>query len=171
MKVMVIGSGGREHALVWKISQSKRVDKIYAAPGNPGMKDLVEMVDIKASNTVELADFAQKESIDLTVVGPEIPLSLGIVDEFKLRNLNIFGPTQKAAFIESSKSFAKEFMKKNNIPTAAYQVFDSPMEAIDFIKTSSFPLVIKADGLAGGKGVFICKDLKEAEACIRIIML
>ena len=171
MKVLVIGSGGREHALVWKISQSKRVSRIYAAPGNPGMKDLVELVDIKASNMVELADFAQAESIDLTVVGPEIPLSLGIVDEFKQRNLKIFGPTQKAATIESSKSFAKEFMKKNNIPTAAYQVFDSSFEAISFIRSSSFPLVVKADGLAGGKGVFICNNIKEAEDAIRVLML
>jgi len=117
---MVVGSGGREHALVWKISQSKRVKKIYALPGNAGMQDLAELVNIKPSSIIEAADFAQKEKVDLTVIGPEIPLSLGIVDEFKKRNLKIFGPTQKAATIESSKSYAKEFMKKNNIPTAEF---------------------------------------------------
>jgi phosphoribosylamine--glycine ligase len=171
MKVLVIGSGGREHALVWKISQSKRVEKIFAAPGGPGMKNLAQLVDIKSSNIVELADFAQEENIDLTVVGPEVSLSLGIVDEFKKRNLKIFGPTQKAATIETSKAFAKDFMKKNGIPTAAYQVFDSAMGAINYIKTAKFPLVVKADGLAGGKGVFICKTIGDAEDSIRIIML
>lgn len=171
MKVLVVGSGGREHALVWKISQSKRVSNIYAAPGNGGMKDLAELVDIKASNTVELADFAQEEGIDLTVVGPEMSLALGIVDEFKRRNLKIYGPTQKAVTIESSKAFAKEFMKKHGIPTAPFQVFDSSMEAINYIRSAAFPLVVKADGLASGKGVFVCKDIKEAEDSIRVIML
>jgi phosphoribosylamine--glycine ligase len=171
MKVLVIGSGGREHALVWKISQSKRVDKIYAAPGNPGMKDLVELVDIKDSNIVELADFAQEEKIDLTVVGPEMSLALGVVDEFKKRNLKIFGPTQKAATIESSKAFSKDFMKKNGIPTADYQIFDTAIEAINYIKTAKFPLVVKADGLAAGKGVFVCDSVQDAQDSIRIIML
>jgi phosphoribosylamine--glycine ligase len=171
MKVMVIGSGGREHALVWKISQSKRVDKIYAAPGNPGMKDLAEPVDIEASNTIELADFAQEENIDLTVVGPEMSLALGVVDEFRKRNLKIFGPTQKAADIEASKAFAKDFMKKNGIPTAEYKVFDSSIEAINYIKSATFPLVIKADGLAAGKGVFICQNIDDAQDSVRIIML
>jgi phosphoribosylamine--glycine ligase len=171
MKVLVVGSGGREHALVWKISQSKRVDIIYAAPGNGGMKDLARLVDIKASNTVELADFAQEEGIDLTVVGPEMSLALGIVDEFRRRNLKIYGPSQKAVSIESSKAFAKEFMKKHGIPTAPFHVFDSSMEAISYIRSAAFPLVVKADGLAGGKGVFVCKDIKEAEDSIRVIML
>jgi phosphoribosylamine---glycine ligase len=171
MKVLVVGSGGREHAIVWKLSQSKRVSKIYAAPGNGGMKNLAELVDIKASNIVELADFAQEEAVDLTVVGPEMSLALGIVDEFKKRNLKIFGPTQKAASIESSKAFAKDFMKKNNIPTATFEVFDTSIEAINHIRSATFPLVIKADGLAGGKGVFICKNVGEAEESIRVIML
>jgi phosphoribosylamine--glycine ligase len=171
MKVLVVGSGGREHALVWKISQSKRVSNIYAAPGNGGMKDLAELVDIKASNTVELADFAQEQGIDLTVVGPEMSLALGIVDEFRRRNLKVYGPTQKAISIESSKAFAKEFMKKHGIPTAPFQVFDSSMEAINYLRSAAYPLVVKADGLAGGKGVFICKDIKEAEESIRVIML
>jgi len=171
MKVLVVGSGGREHALVWKLSQSRRVEKIYAAPGNGGMKDLAETVNIKESNTVELAVFAQKEKIDLTVVGPEMSLALGIVDEFSKKNLKIFGPNQRASVIESSKAFAKEFMKKNNIPTAGFNVFDSAIGAINHIKTAPFPLVIKADGLAGGKGVFICQNLRQAEESIRIIML
>jgi phosphoribosylamine--glycine ligase len=171
MKVLVVGSGGREHALVWKISQSKRVSNIYAAPGNGGMKDLAQLVDIKASNTVELADFAQEQGVDLTVVGPEMSLALGIVDEFRRRNLKIYGPTQKAVTIESSKAFTKEFMKKHGIPTAPFQVFDSSIEAINYIRSAAFPLVVKADGLAGGKGVFICKDIKEAEDSIRVIML
>ncbi len=171
MKILVVGSGGREHALVWKISQSKRVRKIFAAPGNAGMKDLATIADIKESNNIELADFAQEEQIDFTVVGPEIPLSLGIVDEFHRRNLKIYGPTQKAATIESSKAFAKFFMKKNNIPTAPFQVFDSSLEAIQYIRSARFPLVVKADGLAAGKGVFVCKDIKEAEESIRVIML
>jgi phosphoribosylamine--glycine ligase len=171
MKVLVVGSGGREHALVWKISQSKRVKNIYAAPGNGGMKDLAELVDIKASNTIGLADFAQEKGIDLTVVGPEMSLALGIVDEFKRRNLKIYGPSQKAVTIESSKAFAKEFMRKHGIPTAPFQVFDSSMEAIIYIRSAAFPLVVKADGLASGKGVFVCKNIKEAEDSIRVIML
>lgn len=173
MKVLVIGSGGREHALVWKISQSKKVDKMYALPGNPGMKKLATLVDIKSSNIIEIADFAQEESIDLTVVGPELPLSLGIVDEFNRRNLKIFGPTQKAAMIESSKSFAKEFMKKNRIPTADFNVYNYSIDAINHIKhikNNNYPVVIKADGLAAGKGVFVCNNENEAEESINIIM-
>ena len=171
MKVMVIGSGGREHALVWKISQSKRVDKIYAIPGNAGMKDLAETIDIKASNIIKIADFAQQEKIDLTVVGPEMVLSLGVVDEFDKRNLKIFGPSQKAASIESSKSFAKEFMRKNNIPTAEFKIFNTSAEAINYLKKATFPVVVKTDGLAGGKGVFICSNGDEAEDSIKTIML
>jgi phosphoribosylamine---glycine ligase len=171
MKILVVGSGGREHALVWKLSQSRRVEKIYAAPGNGGMKDLAETVNIKESNTVELAEFAQREKIDLTVIGPEMSLALGIVDEFNKKNLKVFGPSQRASTIESSKAFAKDFMKKNNIPTAGFNVFDSAIGAINHIKTAPFPLVIKADGLAGGKGVFICQNLRQAEESIRVIML
>ncbi len=171
MKVLVIGSGGREHALIWKISQSRRVEKIYALPGNCGIKELAEIVDVDASNIIEIADFAQKEKIHLTVVGPELPLSLGIVDEFNKRNLKIFGPTQKAAQIESSKVFAKEFMKKNKIPTADFKIFNSAMNAVNYLKSAKFPVVIKTDGLAGGKGVFICKNIKEAEESVRTILL
>ena len=171
MKILVVGSGGREHALVWKISQSRRVDEIYAAPGNAGIRDLATIVDIKASNFIELADFAQEKDIDLTVVGPEMPLSLGIVDEFNKRNLKIFGPTQKAAILESSKSFAKEFMQKTGIPTAPFKVFISPNEALEYLKASSFPQVIKADGLAGGKGVFICNNISESIEVLKMIMI
>jgi phosphoribosylamine--glycine ligase len=171
MKILIVGSGGREHALVWKISQSKRVSKIFAAPGNPGMNNLVESVDIKPSNIIELADFAKEEKIDLTVVGPEQPLALGIVDEFNSRNLKIFGPTQKAAMIETSKSFAKEFMHKNNIPTPAFKIINSAADAQDYFRTASFPMVIKADGLAAGKGVHICRKKEEAEDGIKEIML
>ncbi|MEI6613419.1 MAG: phosphoribosylamine--glycine ligase [Chrysiogenales bacterium] len=171
MKILIVGSGGREHALVWKISQSKRVSKIFAAPGNPGMSNLAESVDIKPSNIIELADFAREEKIDLTVVGPEQPLGLGIVDEFNSRNLKIFGPTQKAAMIETSKSFAKEFMRKNNIPTPAFKIINSAVDALEYFKTAAFPLVIKVDGLAAGKGVYICQKKEEAEAGIKEIML
>ncbi len=171
MKILVIGSGGREHALIWKISQSKRVDKIYALPGNGGIRDLAEIVEIDSSNIIEIADFVQDKKIHLTIVGPELPLSLGLVDEFNRRNLKIFGPTQKASIIESSKAFAKEFMKKNNIPTAGFNIFSSAMEAVNYIKTCDFPVVIKTDGLAAGKGVFICEDIKSAENSIRTILL
>jgi phosphoribosylamine--glycine ligase len=171
MKILIIGSGGREHALVWKISQSKRVNKIFAAPGNPGMAHLAELVDIKASSIIELADFAQEEKIDLTVVGPEQPLALGIVDEFNSRNIKIFGPTQKAAMIETSKSFAKEFMRKNNIPTPDFKVIRSASEAMEYLPKAQFPLVIKADGLAAGKGVYICRKKQEAEEAVQEVML
>jgi phosphoribosylamine--glycine ligase len=171
MKILIVGSGGREHALVWKISQSKRVNKIFAAPGNPGMTQLAERVDIKPTSIIELADFAQEEKIDLTVVGPEQPLALGIVDEFNNRNLRIFGPTQKAAMIETSKSFAKEFMRKNNIPTSEFKVFASAAEALDHLNKAAYPLVIKADGLAAGKGVYICRKKDEAAEAINEVML
>ena len=171
MKILIVGSGGREHALIWKISQSKRVDKVFAAPGNPGIGSLAENVDIKSTSIIELADFAQEEKIDLTVVGPEQPLGLGIVDEFNSRNLKIFGPTQKAAMIETSKSFAKEFMQKNNIPTAAFKVFNSAVDALEHLRKAALPLVVKADGLAAGKGVYICQKKEEAEVGIKEIML
>ncbi len=171
MKVLVVGSGGREHALVWKIAQSRRVERVFVAPGNAGMKDLAEIIDIKATSIIELADFAKEEGIDLTVIGAEQPLALGIVDEFSGRNLKVFGPTQKAAMIESSKSFAKELMRKNNIPTADFAVFSSSIEALSHLDRARFPLVVKTDGLAAGKGVMICQNRSEAEDAIREIML
>ena len=162
MKVLIIGSGGREHALIWKIAQSPKVSQIYCAPGNAGISQLARCVDIDANNIDKLADFAQKEKIDLTVVGPELPLSRGIVNEFNKQNLRIFGPSKEATEIESSKVFSKYLMKKYNIPTANYEVFQNIEEAFDYIKKQIFPLVIKADGLAAGKGVFIIKNLDQA---------
>lgn len=171
MKVFVVGGGGREHALAWKLSQSPLVKKIYAAPGNAGISKLAECVNIQAEDLVGLADFAEKNSIDLTVVGPELPLTLGIVDEFERRNLRIFGPNRKASIIEESKAFAKEFMQKYHIPTAPFKIFNQKEEALKFIEESHFPLVIKADGLAFGKGAIVAEDLSSAKEAIRKIMV
>jgi phosphoribosylamine--glycine ligase len=170
MKVLVIGSGGREHALVWKINQSPKVSKIYCAPGNAGISQLAQCINIGPDKIMELADFAQKTKIDLTVVGPELSLSLGIVDEFTKRELKIFGPTKIAAEIESSKAFSKYMMKKYNIPTADYSTFTDNKEALAYIKKRQFPLVLKADGLAAGKGVFIVYNIKEAETSLDSLM-
>ena len=170
MKVLVIGSGGREHALVWKIAQSPKVSQIYCAPGNAGISKLAQCINIDADNIAKLVDFAQKEKIDLTVVGPELALSKGIVDEFNRKGLRIFGPSKKATEIESSKVFSKYLMKKYNIPTANYQVFQNNEAALDYIKQQTFPLVIKADGLAAGKGVFIVKDLVQARDALDALM-
>ena len=149
MKVLVIGGGGREHALAWKIAQSPLVKKVFACPGNPGMKDIAEIV--KIDGIEKIAEFALNEKIDLTVVGPEVYLAEGIVDVFKEKGLRIFGPTQKAAQIEASKAFAKDLMQKYNIPTAYYKVCENINDAKEYIKEKSAPIVIKADGLAAGK--------------------
>ena len=170
MKLLVIGSGGREHALIWKIAQSPKVSQIYCAPGNAGISQLARCVDIDANNIDKLADFAQKEKIDLTVVGPELPLSRGIVNEFNKQGLRIFGPSKEATEIESSKVFSKYLMKKYNISTANYEVFQNSEEAFDYIKQQTFPLVIKADGLAAGKGVFIIKNLDQAGDALNTLM-
>ncbi len=170
MKVLIIGSGGREHALVWKIKDSPCVDKIYALPGNGGISKLAEIVKIDICDIEKMADFAENEKIDLTVVGPEGPLVAGIVDVFQKRGLKIFGPTQEAARLEGSKVFAKRFMKEFGIPTAGFEVFCDYAQANEFIKNSNFPLVIKADGLCAGKGVFIVKDLSQAEEALSKIM-
>ncbi|MBU4562993.1 phosphoribosylamine--glycine ligase [bacterium] len=170
MKVLLIGSGGREHTLVWKIIQSPKVSQIYCAPSNAGISQLARCVDIDANNIDKLADFAQKENIDLTVVGPELPLSKGIVNEFNKQGLRIFGPSKEATEIESSKVFSKHLMKKYNIPTANYEVFQNSEEAFDYIKQQTFPLVIKADGLAAGKGVFIVKNLNQAGDALNTLM-
>jgi len=162
MKVLVIGSGGREHALCWKIAQSERVDKIYCAPGNGGTSLVAENVDIKVNDIEGLLNFAIDNSIDLTVVGPEDPLAMGIVDRFEERGLKIFGPNEQCAQLERSKSFAKQFMKKYKIPTANYMTFDNFDEAIVGLDDFSYPLVIKADGLCLGKGVEICNTREEA---------
>ncbi len=170
MNVLVIGSGGREHTLVWKLKQSRKVDKIFCAPGNGGIAALARCVNIKVDNTKSLIEFAQRNKCDLTVVGPEQPLAAGIVDEFHRRKLRIFGPDRKAARLESSKVFAKEFMKQHHIPTAPFCVFQTSAEAIGFCKSAEFPLVVKADGLAAGKGVIVAKNLKEATIAIEMMM-
>jgi phosphoribosylamine--glycine ligase len=162
MKVLVVGSGAREHALVYKISQSKLVKKIFCAPGNGGIADQAECVDIKADDIRGLLDFAKKENVDLTVVGPEAALVAGIVDEFSRNKLKIFGPVKSAAALESSKIFAKELMQRHNIATAGFKIFDNINEAKNYIYASKPPLVIKADGLAQGKGVFVCDSIEEA---------
>jgi phosphoribosylamine--glycine ligase len=164
MRVLVVGSGGREHALAWKLKQSPLITELYCAPGNPGMATLGDCVDIDPSDIVELADFAEKLSISLTVVGPELPLILGLADEFQRRGLPVFGPTRTAAELEGSKAFAKEFMRRNDIPTARFQVVSSVQEAKSLIKSEELglPLVVKADGLAGGKGVTIAASTGDA---------
>ena len=166
MKVLVIGSGGREHALVWKIAQSPLVTKVFCAPGNPGIAELAENVAIKVDDLPGLLAFAQKEQIGLTVVGPELPLSLGIVDLFEDHGLTVFGARKNAAIIEASKAFSKDLMKKYQVPTAAYEVFSEIEPAIAFLDTLGLPVVVKADGLAAGKGVIIAQTREEAIAAV-----
>jgi phosphoribosylamine--glycine ligase len=171
MNILVIGSGGREHALVWKINQSPLVKKIYCAPGNPGTAGLAENVGIGVNDFKALADFAVRSKIDLTVVGPEDPLVNGIVDYFLKRGLNIFGPRKKAAQLEGSKVFSKKIMEKYHIPTAAYQVFTIFDEALAYLNQNiTYPIVIKASGLAAGKGVLICHHRDEAQQALQLIM-
>ena len=170
MKVLVIGGGGREHALVWKISQSPRVKNIYCAPGNTGIAGQAECVSIKADDIPQLASFAEQNKIDLTLVGPELALTLGIVDEFEKRELRICGPNKSAAVIEGSKIFTKDLMKKYNIPTAAYATFTSADEAKSYLTEKGVPAVIKADGLAAGKGVIPAQTLEKAEEAIDTIL-
>ncbi len=169
MKVLVIGSGGREHAIVWKLKQSKKVKQIYCAPGNGGMSRAIKCVNIKAGSIKALADFASRNKIGMTVVGPEQPLAKGIVDEFQRRKLRVFGPEKRAAALESSKVFAKEFMQKYHIPTAPFKVFDNITDAIAFCKVIEYPAVIKVDGLAAGKGVIVVDDFKAAGETIESI--
>jgi len=170
MKILVIGSGGREHAICWKLAKSSLVDKLYAAPGNAGIFRHAELVNIRVDDIDNLLRFAKEKSIDLTVVGPEVPLALGIGDRFEAERLKIFGPTKLAAEIEASKAYAKQFMRKYHIPTASYMVFEDMKEALRFVKGSSYPLVIKADGLAAGKGVSIVKNYEGAEKTIKNMM-
>lgn len=171
MKVLIVGSGGREHAIAWSVSQSKRVDKIYCAPGNGGIREIAECVNIAAMEFDKLADFAQEKEIDLTIIGMDDPLVGGIVDVFEERGLRVFGPRKNAAIIEGSKSFSKDLMKKYDIPTCHYETFDSPEEALLYLESCDFPIVLKADGLALGKGVLICQTLEEAEAGVTTLML
>jgi len=171
MNILVVGGGGREHALVWKISQSPLVEKIYCAPGNPGIEESAECIDIKQNDIDGLLNFARKKSIDLTVVGPEDPLVAGIVDEFESQGLKIFGPSQKAAEIEGSKAFSKYILDKYKIPTADCIIFDRFDEAESYLKEVKYPTVVKADGLAAGKGTFICETEDQALTAISKIMV
>jgi phosphoribosylamine---glycine ligase len=166
MKILVIGSGGREHALAWKIAQNKEISRVYVAPGNAGTATNPDMVNVPISSVADLLAFAQKEHIGLTIVGPEAPLSQGVVDAFRAAGLKIFGPTKAAAQLESSKDFAKAFMLRHNIPTAKYQTFTDAKLAHDYVNEQGAPIVIKADGLAAGKGVVVAMNLDEAHAAI-----
>ncbi|MBS4900383.1 MAG: phosphoribosylamine--glycine ligase [Clostridiales bacterium] len=170
MNILVVGSGGREHAICYKISQSKKADKIYCAPGNAGIASIAECVDIGAMEFDKLTAFAKEKEIELTVVGMDDPLVGGIVDAFKAEGLRVFGPDKKAAILEGSKAFSKDLMKKYNIPTAAYEVFTRPEDAIAYLETSKYPIVLKADGLALGKGVLICQEKAEALEGVKSIM-
>lgn len=171
MKVLIIGGGGREHAIAYKVAESKQVDKIYCAPGNAGIANLAECVNIGVMEFDKLADFASEQGIDFTIVGPDDPLVGGVVDVFEARGLRVFGPRKNAAIIEGSKAFSKDLMKKYNIPSATYETFDSADAAIEYLKSSKFPIVLKADGLALGKGVLICNTYEEAKAGVKDIML
>ncbi|MTI46718.1 phosphoribosylamine--glycine ligase [Sporosalibacterium faouarense] len=171
MKILVIGSGAREHTLVWKLSQSEKVSKIFCAPGNGGISDLAECVNIKAEDIDMLLGFAIKEKIDLTVVGPEAPLVGGIVDKFRQEGLKIFGPGSNAAKLEGSKKFSKDFMAKYQIPTGRYESFDNADGALKGLDEFDYPLVIKADGLAAGKGVVICNSKEEAKIAIKEMII
>ena len=170
MKILVIGSGGREHALVWKIAQDDRVEKIYCAPGNPGMKD-VEFLDIKTTDIESLITAVKTEHIDFTVVGPEQPLVNGIVDSFESEGLKVFGPSANAAQLEGSKYFAKSFMERYSIPTSNYAKFDDAEEALQYINQDTIPCVVKASGLAAGKGAVVCNKIEEAKDCIESMMI
>lgn len=162
MNVLVVGGGGREHALVWKISRSPYIEKIFCAPGNAGIAELAECVDIPVTDVRGLVQFAEKNGVDLTVVGPELPLSLGLVDALSKRGLTAFGPTKKAAQVEGSKAYAKSLMVRFGIPTAAYREFTKTEPALDHLMKAAYPLVVKADGLAEGKGVLICDTREQA---------
>jgi len=171
MKILLIGSGGREHALAWKIAQSPKCEKLYVAPGSDGMSDIAEMVHIKADDITALLNFAKTKKIDLTVVGPEAPLVAGIVDVFQKAGLRIFGPTKGLARLEGSKVFSKELMKKLGVPTADFKVFDKYEEALKYLEVKKAPVVIKADGIAAGKGVMVCKTIEDAKTALKTIMV
>ncbi len=171
MKVLIVGSGGREHAIAASVAKSSQVDKIYCAPGNAGIAGVAECVDIQAMEFERLADFAQENEIGLTIIGMDDPLVGGIVDVFEERGLRVFGPRKNAAIIEGSKAFSKDLMKKYGIPTAAYENFDTPEVALAYLETAKMPIVLKADGLALGKGVLICNTLEEAKEGVKTLML
>ena len=171
MKILIIGGGGREHAIAWKAAQSSRVEKIYCAPGNAGISQIAECVPIGVMEFDRLLEFAKEKEIDLTIVGMEDPLVGGIVDRFEEAGLRIFGPRKNAAILEGSKAFSKNLMKKYGIPTAAYETFTEPEAALSYLETAKFPIVLKADGLAQGKGVLICKTKEEAKEGVQTLML
>ena len=171
MKVLIVGSGGREHAIAWKVAQSPKVDKIYCAPGNAGIAEFAECVSIGAMEFDKLAAFAKEKEIDLTVIGMDDPLVGGIVDVFEAEGLRVFGPRKNAAILEGSKAFSKDLMKKYNIPTAAYETFNRPEDALAYLETADMPIVLKADGLALGKGVLICNTREEAKEGVKTLML
>jgi phosphoribosylamine--glycine ligase len=170
MKVLVIGSGGREHAVIWKIAQSPLVDKIYCAPGNGGISEIAECVEIKATDIKGIVEFSKREKIDLAIVTPDDPLVLGMVDALQAEGIRAFGPAKNAAIIEGSKSFSKDLMKKYGIPTANYEVFDNSEHAIEYLRHQKYPVVVKADGLALGKGVIIALGFDQAQEAINSIM-
>ena len=171
MKVLIVGSGGREHAIAWAVAKSPKVDKIYCAPGNAGISEYAECVDIGAMEFEKLAAFAKEQEIDLTVIGMDDPLVGGVVDVFEAEGLRVFGPRANAAIIEGSKAFSKDLMKKYNIPTAAYENFTSAEDALAYLETAKMPIVLKASGLALGKGVLICNTLEEAKEGVKTLML
>ncbi len=171
MKVLIVGSGGREHAIAWKVAQSKKVDKIYCAPGNAGISEVAECVPIGAMEFDKLVAFAKEKEIDLTVIGMDDPLVGGIVDVFEKEGLRVFGPRKNAAILEGSKAFSKDLMKKYNIPTAAYETFTDPEKALKYLETAKMPIVLKAEGLALGKGVLICQTLEEAKEGVKTLMM
>lgn len=171
MKILLIGSGGREHALAWKLAKNNRVEKIYVAPGNGGTAKEIKCENIDINDIDELLQFAIEQSIDLTVVGPEDPLTKGIVDKFKDKGLKIFGPSKKAARLEGSKSFSKDFMKKYGVKTAEYEVFYDSDKALEYLEVCNYPIVVKADGLAAGKGVSICESKEEAINAVKSFMI
>ncbi len=171
MKVLIVGSGGREHAIAWSVAKSPKVDKIYCAPGNAGVAEYAECVAIGAMEFDKLVAFAKEKEIDLTIIGMDDPLVGGVVDAFEAEGLRVFGPRKNAAILEGSKAFSKDLMKKYSIPTAAYENFDNSEEALQYLETANFPIVLKADGLALGKGVLICNTLEEAQEGVRSIML
>lgn len=171
MKVLIVGSGGREHAIAWSVAKSPKVDKIYCAPGNAGIAEFAECVNIGAMEFDKLVAFAKENAIDLTIIGMDDPLVGGVVDAFEAEGLRVFGPRKNAAIIEGSKAFSKDLMKKYKIPTAAYENFTDPDEAIKYLETAKMPIVLKADGLALGKGVLICNTLEEAKEGVKTLML
>ena len=171
MKVLIVGGGGREHAIAWKVAKSPKVEKLYCAPGNAGIAEVAECVNISVMEFDKLTAFARENQIDLTIIGPDDPLAAGAVDAFEAAGLRVFGPRKTAAILEASKAFSKDLMKKYGIPTAAYETFTSPEAALAYLETAKMPIVLKADGLALGKGVLICKDLEEAKEGVKTLML